>query len=92
MSNNRKTYNLEGKVIISTDVVQIERKDGNPFSKRTIGVETNEKQIVFFESRVNLDNEWEIGEQVKVQYYFAGSVKGDKIYNNIIASKILPNG
>ncbi|ALN97177.1 single strand DNA binding protein [Flavobacterium phage Fpv1] len=92
MSSNRKTYNLEGKVIISTDVVQIERRDGNPFSKRTIGVETNEKQVVFFESRVDLDNEWQIGEQVKVQYYFAGSIKGDKIYNNIIASKILPNG
>ena len=91
MSSNRKTYNLEGEVIISTDVVQIERKGGNPFTKRTIGIETNEKQVVFFESRVDLDTKWQIGKQVKVQYYFAGSIKGDKIYNNIIASKILPN-
>lgn len=91
MSSNRKTYNLEGKVIISTDIMQIKRKDGNPFCKRTIGVETNEKQVVFFESRIDLDTNWEIGEQVLVQYYFAGSVKGDKIYNNIIASKIIPN-
>jgi len=92
MSSNRKTYVLEGKIITLTDVIQIERKNGNPFSKRTIGVETNEKQIVFFESRIDLDTEWQIGEQIKVEYYFTGSIKGDKVYNNVVASKILPNG
>jgi|694.fasta_scaffold00217_81 hypothetical protein len=91
MSSNRKTYSLEGKIIAVTNAIQIERRDGNPFNKRTIGVETNEKQIVFFESRIDLDTQWKIGEKVSVQYYFAGSIKGEKVYNNIIASKIIPN-
>lgn len=91
MSENRKIYQLEGKITIVTESVTIERKDGNPFNKRTIGVVTDEKQVVFFESRKDLNVQWQIGDKVKINYYFAGSFKADKIYNNVIASKIISN-
>ena len=88
---DRKYFQLEGRISLVTESSEIKKKNGKTFSKRTINVETEDQQVVFFESRINLEIDWEIGKKVKVLYYFCGSIKGDKMYNNVVAANITSN-
>ena len=84
----KETCSLYGKVHSVGPTISIDRDKKRPFKKRIVGVETEDQQLVFFESRNNLNQPLKIGSSVEVHYYFAGSIKGDKNYNNIIASDI----
>lgn len=87
----KSTAILCGSVQSVGPVITISRENKRPFEKRIIGIETEDQQLVFFESRNNLRESLPVGTKVEVEYYFAGSIKGDKSYNNIIASNIYLN-
>ena len=82
--NNRETNSFDGVIEHVGDINTIDRKEKKPFTKRLIGVKKEDGQLAFFELRKDLDKELPIGTKITVHYYFAGSVKGDKWYNNAI--------
>lgn len=84
----KETSTMYGRVHSTGPIISIDRENKKPFRKRIIGVESEDQQLVFFESRNNLDAPLKIGTEIEVEYYFAGSIKGDKQYNNIIAANI----
>lgn len=81
---------VEGEIISVSKPIKIERQQKASFTKVTMGLRTDDGQIIFFEVRDILSG-WDIlklGETATVEYYFAGSTRGDKVYNNIIAKSI----
>lgn len=82
---------IYGKIHNVGPIISVNRSEKKPLKKRIVSVETQDQQLIFFESRNNLNRNLEIGTFVKVEYYFAGSIKGDRNYNNIIASNICTN-
>lgn len=84
----KETSTISGEVYSVSEVISIERNNKKPINKRTIGVKTEDQQLVFFESRINLKQHLPEGTKVVVDYYFAGSIKGERSYNNIIAENI----
>lgn len=84
----RETSSFDGKIECVGEVNTIERKEKKPFKKRIIGVKKEDGQLAFFESRKDLDKDLPIGSDVTVHYYFAGSIKGEKWYNNAIINHI----
>jgi len=53
-----------------------------------IGLETPDEQVAFLEIRNKrigpfVDSDFKIGENVEVDMTFQGSIKGDKMYNNL---------
>lgn len=83
----KNLMSMTGKVISVGAVVSIEKKH-KTYSRRLIGVQSEDEQVVFFEQRKDFDVDYSAGMPVKVDYYFCGSMKGDKVYNNIIATSI----
>lgn len=84
----RETTSFDGKIECVGEINTIERKEKKPFRKRIIGVRKDDGQLAFFESRKDLDNEIPVGSLVTIHYYFAGSVKNEKWYNNAIINHI----
>lgn len=87
----RETSSFDGKIESVGQINTIDRKEKKPFRKRIIGIKKEDGQVAFFESRKDLDKDLPIGSDVTVHYYFAGSVKGDKQYNNVIINHIQIN-
>jgi len=85
MTNEDK---FEGKVIHIGEPVTIERPNKTPFRKSTIGVEKADGQIAFFENRKRIKVELNEGDLVTIYFRWAGSIKGDRMFNNIVISKI----
>lgn len=83
---NKETTSFSGTIHSVGQVNTIDRKDKKPFRKRIIGIRKADGQIGFFESRKDLEREIPIGTKVTIHYYFAGSIKEDKQYNNLIIS------
>lgn len=86
--SSKNTFTICGRIHSVTPVVVITRENKAPFSKRIVGVKTEDQQLVFFESRTALQKDLPIDTSVVVDYYFAGSIKGTMNYNNIIATNI----
>lgn len=80
---------ISGKVISVSEPIFIERKEKNSFTKVTVGVSTKDQQTIFFELRETLPLMPEVNDNVIVSFYFAGSTKGEKVYNNIIATNFV---
>lgn len=89
---NKKTVIFYGEVVSVGDIMNIDRKGKRPLKKRIVGVKSDDQQLVYFEQREKLDEKLELNQPVSVHYYFAGSSKGEKNYNNIIAIDIVKNG
>ena len=85
---NKETDSFEGTIQCVGEISTIQRKDKKPFDKRLIGVQKDDGQLAFFESRKQLDMELPIGTRVVMHYYWAGSIKNEKMYNNIIVTHI----
>ena len=81
---------IKGEITDISSIITIERQQKSSFRKVTVGVMTEDGQLIFFEVR-DVVKGWDaikVGEQVSISYYFAGSIKDDKLYNNIIAKFI----
>lgn len=83
---NKETSSFSGVILSVSEVATIDRKDKKPFRKRLIGIKKEDGQVGYFESRKELEKELPAGMKVTVHYYFAGSSKNDKCYNNVIIS------
>lgn len=85
------TDTFTGKIHCIGEIISVQRKDKQTFDKRTIGVQKEDGQIGFFEMRKNLEAEnIQVGLDVTVHYYWAGSIKDKKWYNNIVITHIQP--
>lgn len=89
MGYTQYLYEFVGEIITIGDVFVLERNERPSINKRTIGVKGYGQQVVYFEHRNTLNENIKIGSLVRVAFYFAGSQKGDKNYNNIIAHTII---
>lgn len=83
----KKTCYFEGEVISMGEIISIQ-KGNKEFKRRLLGVISEDNQVIYFEARKTLNGLPDIGKKVKVEYYFAGSCKGDKVYNNIVILNI----
>lgn len=83
---NKETTSFSGTIHSVSPVATIDRKDKKPFRKRIIGIKKTDGQVGFFESRKDLEKDLLIDTPVTIHYYFAGSVKDEKCYNNLIIS------
>lgn len=88
---DRNTVQFQGTIDYIGEIVTVKRENKKALSKRTVGVISDDNQRVFFEYRDKLDRNIGVGDAVKVDYYFSGSAKNDKLYNNIIAVGISKN-
>lgn len=87
---NKNLSIIEGEIISVSAPLHIERREKPSFVKVTMGLRTSDGQIIFFEVRESVISFEQLlsGGTASVEYYFAGSIKGDKKYNNIIAKHI----
>ena len=87
----KKTATIVGKVITKSEVVTIPRANKDDLLKQSIGIETDDGQKVFFEVKPNHFEKVKfirMGMEISVSYFFSGSEKNGKQYNNIWISEI----
>lgn len=87
----RQLDTFTGEITHITEVRTIERLAKAPFKKSTIGIKKSDGQTAFFENRKKLKEELNVGDIVTIIYYWAGSIKDDRMFNNVIISKITKN-
>jgi hypothetical protein len=79
-----KNTSLFGGKVLSVGPITVIEKGSRNFKRRLLGVISEDNQVIYFEVRKGLNDMPELGKEIVVEYYFAGSCKGDKVYNNII--------
>lgn len=86
----KKCNVAEGEIFSVSDPIKIKRQQKAPFTKITLGLVTEDGQKIFFEVREMVSgwSDLKVGQPASVEYYFTGSIKGDKVYNNVIAKSI----
>lgn len=77
---------ITGEVFSISKPLHVERLKKASFTKKTLGIVTKDQQKVFFELREPFLEELEVGDNTTIEFYFAGSTKGEKSYNNLIVA------
>lgn len=82
---------LIGEVFYKSDIQVYKRESKKDLSKQVLGIVLEDKQKLFLEGRPYIQDELTFiraGHKVRATFIFEGSQRGDKIYNNILLTKI----
>lgn len=80
---------ITGEVFSLSKPLHVERLKKASFTKKTLGIITKDQQKVFFELREPFLEELKVGDNVTIEFYFAGSIKEEKSYNNLIVANAI---
>lgn len=89
----RKSFKLLGNITWIGDTKVYLKKDGKNLYKKVITIETDDGQVLYPEIRglkipIFTEMKIEIPQRVELEYFFEGSEKNNKKYNNIYVESI----